>query len=182
MEFTFATVDVKDEIFKALRDTLPKKGLPKVKVIKADPALPSELPCIGINRASDDESEQTIADDHGTHYDPTTQVYTVYKGTFFQEAIEVRVWHTNADERDEVYRMVRTILFAHRTELVKKGLLNISLRGGRDEQDTSMQFAPKPIYWGVITMTYLNPLNVDILETVEKISGFTDAGTLQVGG
>jgi hypothetical protein len=74
--------------------------------------------------------------------------------------------------------VVKAILFAFRIPLVEKGLLNVSLRGGRDEQDTTMQHAPTPIYWSTITMTYLNPLNVEIVEIVEPISGFTGAGTL----
>jgi len=178
MDFTFATVDVKTELVNLLKQELPKKGYGNVKVLKADPANPAEVPCVGINRVSDDEDSQTLADEQGTAYDKATKTYTIFRGTFFSEALEVRIWHTNADERGDLYQVVKAILFAFRIPLVEKGLLNVSLRGGRDEQDTTMQHAPTPIYWSTITMTYLNPLNVEIVEVVEPISGFTGAGTL----
>lgn len=178
MNFTSATVDVKTELVNLLKEELPKKGYPQVRVMRSDPANPSEVPCVGINRVTDDESSQTIADEHGVRYDPVTKQYVTLQGTFFQEAVEVRIWHINADERDALYQAVKAILFAYRVLLVEKGLLNVALRGGRDEQDSTMQHAPMPIYWSTISMDYLNPLNVEIVEIIEPISGFTEDGKL----
>ena len=178
MNFTFETVDVKEELTQILKAELPKQGFPNVKVIKSDPQSPSEFPCVGINRISDDETSQSISDQLGVAYDPNTKTYTEFKGTFFSEAVEVRVWHTNADQRDLIYRTVKGILFAYRQVLVEKGLLNVTLRGGRDEQDSTMAYAPVVIYWGTITMSYLNPLNVDIIDTVDTITAITDNGSL----
>jgi len=179
MNFTFATVDVKHELATILVQELPEHGFPNVKVLKADPQTPSELPCVGINRLDDTETNQTISDEHGTRFNPDTQTLIEFRGTFFSESVELRVWHTNADERDKLYQAVKAIAFAHRMELVDKGLLNVSLRGGRDEQDSTMAQAPTVLYWSTITMTYLNPLNVEIVSTVPPITSVTDTGTVK---
>jgi hypothetical protein len=178
MNFNFDTVDVKSEVVKAFKTELSAHGFANVKVLKSDPQSPAELPCIGVNRASDDETSMSMADSHGISYDAATSIYTTEQGTFFSESVEIRVWHTNADERDKLYLIVKAILFAYRFEWVKLGLINLSLRGGRDEQDSTMQNAPTVMYWSVINMVYLNPLNVDILETIAPITAVTDSGTL----
>jgi len=168
--FSFEHVDIKSELLEAFKVELPKFGFAKVKVIKADPQSASELPCIGINRVDDSESSQSMGDFAGSQYDTTTNKNYTVRGTYFQESVEVRVWHTNADERDKLYRHVKAILLANRLPLVEKGLLNITLRGGRDEQDSSMQQAPMVLYWSTITMSYLNPLDVTFEEVVAPIS------------
>lgn len=174
MSFTFSTVDVKEELVKSLKTELPNfnyKGNNTVKVLKADPQSPSELPCIGINRIDDSESAQSIADGEGSAYNPETKTLEKFFGTFFSESMEIRVWHTNADERDKLYQVVKGILFATRTDLASKGLLNFSLRGGRDEQDSTMSQAPMVLYWSTITLSYLNPLDVSfITDGVEAIT------------
>lgn len=181
LNFEYATVDVKQTILDALKVELPKLGFGNVRVLKSDPQSPSEIPCIGINRVSDDESNMSIGDNHGTSYDGSTQIYKTEQGTFFSESMEVRVWHTNADQRDELYRAVKAILFAYRMSWVELGLRNVTLRMGRDEQDSSMQNAPVVVYWSVITMSYMNPLNVDIIESVAPISAVTNNGGLEGG-
>jgi hypothetical protein len=179
IEITFEYVDVKDEIQKKLKKLLQAYSFGSVKVLKADPQTPAEVPCIGINRIDDNEDSQSIADAQGTTYDKVTQVYRTIQGTFFSEAIEVRIWHTNADERDKLYHTVKALLFAIRPDFIEKGLLNISLRGGRDEQDSSMAQAPMVLYWATLTMTYLNPLDVNIIEIIEPITSILDNPTLQ---
>lgn len=166
MNFSFETVDVKQELVLALRRELPNFGYQgnlAVKVLKADPQSPSELPCIGINRIDDSESGQSLADSQGTVFNPDTNELQTISGTFFSESVEVRIWHTNADERDKLYRITKAILFAIRPDLVEKGLLNLTLRSGRDEQDSTMAQAPMVLYWSTITMSYLNPLDVSVL-------------------
>lgn len=170
MSFQFEHVDVKQEIVNKLKIELPKFGFSRVKVLKADPQTATEIPCIGVNRVDDNETEQSIADSQGTYYDKSTKEYKKFFGTFFQESIECRVWHTNADERDKLYRHVKAILVALRNELVERGLLNLSLRSGRDEQDSSQAQAPMVLYWSTITMTYLNPMDIEFVEIVEPIS------------
>lgn len=181
-DFTFEHVDVKTEILNALIEQLPKFGFNNVKVLKADPQSATEIPCIGINRVDDSETQNQIADAVDTRYDSTTQTYYQVFGTFFSESIEVRVWHTNADERDKLYRTVKAILVAMRSTLVEKGLLNITLRTGRDEQDSSMQQAPMVLYWSAITMSYLNPLDVTFTEVVPAITSVTPSMTTGTSG
>lgn len=170
MTFKFETVDMKTEIVNGLKNELPKFGFNRVKILKADPLTDAEIPCIGVNRISDDENNQSIADGQGTFYDKSSKEWKEFYGTFFQESMEIRVWHLNADERDRLYIHTKAILFALRKELVKKGVINITLRSGRDEQDTTLQQASVPLYWATITMSYLNPLDVAFIETVEPIS------------
>ncbi len=184
LKYTFASVDVKDELVKQLKEELPKfgyAGARTVKVIPSDPASPSELPCVGVNRIDDSESSQSIDDANGTHYDEKTKTWYEFKGTFFSESLEVRIWHTNADERDRLYQTVKGVLMAVRPDLVKKGLLNLTMRSGRDEQDSSMAQAPMVLYWSTITINYLNPLNVEYTQLVDTITGFTDNGNLTGG-
>jgi hypothetical protein len=181
--YTFEYVNVKSELVERLKVELPKFGLigkRAVIVIPSDPSEPGELPCITVNRVDDSESEQSIADVSGEpQYDPETKIYSTYTGTFFSEGVEIRVWHTNADERDRVYHIVKGVLFAIRPDLVEKGLLNLTLRGGMDEQDATMQFAPVVLYWSTITMTYLNPLDVEYTETVDSIQKIYDLKNIQ---
>jgi hypothetical protein len=176
LNFNYDTVDVKQEMVDAFKLALPKFNYATVKVLKADPQSPAELPCIGINRANDDETSVSMADFHGADYDATTKIYTTTQGTFFSESMEIRVWHTNADERNKLYNVVRAILFAYRQSWVAQGLINVTLRAGRDEQDSSMSQAPTVLYWSVINMMYLNPLNVDVIDTVDPISAVPNNG------
>lgn len=170
-DFTFEHVDVKTELVEALKNTLPKFNFNGVKVLKADPQGAAELPCIGINRIDDSESEPSISDAVETRYDKDTGTYYQVFGSFFSESVELRVWHTNADERDRLYRHTKAVLLAMRLPLVEKGLLNLTLRSGRDEQDSSMQQAPMVLYWSTITMSYLNPLDVTFAEVAQPITG-----------
>jgi len=174
--FTFETVDVKQELVDRLKtgfSDLGYTGKNVVKVLKADPQSPSEIPCIGINRADDSESSQSIADGQGTLYDPITKLNTTFYGTFFAEAQEIRIWHTNSDEREKLYLVTKALLFAMRNDLAEKGLINFNLRSGKDEQDSTMAQAPMVLYWASITMSYLNPLDVTFTEVVEPISEVT---------
>lgn len=181
MNFDFSHLDVKQEIQTALKNALPARGYDTVKVLKADPKSASELPCVGINRADDSETSQSIGDIHGDSYDAETKLYTTEQGTFFSESLELRIWHTNADERDKLYHLVKATLFAMRRDLVAKGLLNLTLRGGRDEQDNTMQHAPDVLYWSSLTFTYLNPLDIELYETVEPITSISGQLTAQEG-
>jgi hypothetical protein len=174
MNFTFKHVDVKAVLVENLEVELPKFGFSKVKVVKADPQSAVDIPCIGINRADDSESDQSIADASGTHFDAETKTHYRFYGTFFQESIEIRAWHTNADERDKLYQHMKAILFAMRPQLVEMGLLNLTLRGGRDEQDSSMAQAPMVLYWAPITMNFLNPMDVTFEEVAEPITAILD--------
>lgn len=182
MDFTFENVDVKEELVQMLKKSLPKYEFKNVKVLKADPQGAGELPCIGINRIDDNETEQSISDAVETRYDSVNQKHYRVFGTFFSESIEIRVWHTNANERDRLYRHSKAILFANRLPLVEKGLLNVTLRTGRDEQDSSMRQAPMVLYWSSITMSYLNPLDVTFEEDVEMITAVPVTSNLGTDG
>lgn len=180
--FQFDTIDVKQAIVDTLKTGLQKLGYTgknTVKVIKADPQSPSEIPCIGVNRADDSESSQSLTDGEGTLYDPVAQTNQTFYGTFFSEAQEIRIWHTNADEREKLYQAVKALLYALRFDLGQQGVINFNLRSGRDEQDTTMVQAPMPLYFATFIMTYLNPLDVAFTEPVSVISAVNTSGTLK---
>lgn len=170
MTYTFEHVDTKNELVTRLQQELPKFGFQGVKVLKSDPAAPSEIPCIGINRLDDSETSASISDVAGDYFDADTKTYYKTFGTYYQESYELRIWHTNADERDRLYRHMKAILLAIRLPLVELGLRNITVRTGRDEQDTSGQSASFPIYWATMTLNALNPLDVTFEETAEPIT------------
>lgn len=182
MNFTFELVDAKTEVVELLKTSLPKFGFQEVRVIKADPQSSAEIPCIGVNRVDDSESTDTIADAVGTHYDPETETNYRTFGSYFQESLEIRAWHTNADERNRLYQTMKAILFAGRQDLTAKGVLNIKLRNGRDEQDSSMAQAPMVLYWASITMSYLNPLDVQFEEASYTISSIVGNMKATKGG
>ena len=169
--FTFDYVDVKQELVDALKNVLPAQDYADVKVLKADPQTQAEVPCIGINRVADDEAGTVLADTIAEpEYDPVTKIYTVHRGTYFQESVELRIWHTNADIRDKLYAITKATCLALRERLTCKGLRSITFRGGKDEQDTQMLHAPVPIYWASITLSFMAPLNINITSIEQIIS------------
>lgn len=156
-------VDVKDKVVEWLRANI------NIRVTKGDPREHVEIPCIGVNRVGDDETSQVLGDDLETVQ--IEEKYVHFRGTFFHESLEARIWHFNADERDKLFTQLKAQLFALRDELVALGVINITLRGGRDEQDNT--FPPQPLYWATITMSYLNPLSVqtdDVLTEIDNIN------------
>lgn len=169
MVFTY--INVKDIIVKRLREALETEGYADVRVLKADPRENVEIPCIGVNRAGDDERNQVIGDSFGTFKDEETGEWHKYKGTYFNETMEIRIWHKNPDDRDQLYILMKAVLFNIRDELGEKGLRNITLSGGRDEQENN--YPPHPLYWSAINMQYLNPLEVEvqvgIVESVDTV-------------
>lgn len=84
-----------------------------------------------------------------------------------QEAVEVRVFHDNPDERDTLGIMVLAVLFAIREDMLKQGIRNITLSGGRDEQDNTLMSTP--LFMHSITLHYSNPLDVQVTTIVDVI-------------
>ena len=169
MSLNYNYVDVKTELVEELRNHVNSK----IRVLKSDPREPSEIPCIGINRAGDDEQNQVLGDDFGIVFDEALNKHVSYKGTFFNETMEIRVWHSNADERDKLYILVKAVLVNIRDFLVEMGLRNLKLSGGRDEQENN--FPPHPLYWSTINMNYLNPMEIEVIEheTIESVDILT---------
>ena len=101
-------------------------------------------------------------------------------GRFKGESLEIRIWHTNTNARNRLYRHLKAIMVAIRKQLVEKGLRNLTLRSGRDEQDTSGQNAPFAIYWSTMTLNALNPMDVTFEEVAEPITAVpvTNGGVL----
>lgn len=156
----YTYIDGKDVLVTKLTELLRAEGYGTVRVFRGDPRLQTDVPCIGINRAGDDEAQQVIGNSFDTVFDDTLGKWVEIEGTYFSETLEIRVWHTNADERDTLYRLTKVMLFAIRNTLAEHGIRNITLRGGRDEQDNT--FNPTPMYWGSILMTYIAPLEVNV--------------------
>lgn len=154
-------VNVKDELVKLLKDELIRLNLSNIRVLKSDPKDAVEIPCIGINRISDDETNQVLNDSAGFFED-----YDEVKGVYFNESYELRIWHSNAEERDKLYILLKAILIKIRKKLVEKGIGHAIIKGGRDEQENN--FPPHPLYWATLTLTVLNYMEVD--DALEPIS------------
>lgn len=178
MPLIYTYVDVKEELVQALRIALAEEGYESIRVLKSDPREAAEIPCICVNRTNADETSQVLADEVDERFDEATQTWYDYKGTFFNETMEIRVWHSNADERDKLYVLTKAVLFNMRTNLVEKGLRNVKLQGGRDEQDNT--FPPHVLYWSSINMNYLNPLEVEV-EVGAPITAVDVISTLEGG-
>jgi hypothetical protein len=157
----FNYTNVKQCVVDALRTELDNNGYTKILVRKADAVEAGHIPCICVNRIDDSEAGQSLNDDEDPEFNETLQQWEEFKGTYFQESLEIRIWHTNADERDTLYILVKAILFSLRNSLFKLGVINIKLRGGKDEQDTAL--LAQPIYWASINMDYLNPLEISAI-------------------
>ena len=170
---TYTYVNVKDALVVALREALATEGYSDVRVLKADPRENVEIPCIGINRAGDDERNQVLGDSFGTYKDEETGIWSQFKGTYFNETMEIRIWHKNPDDRDKLYILTKAVLFNLRDTLGEQGLRNIALSGGRDEQENN--YPPHPLYWSSINMTYLNPLEVEVVvDTIDSVTETLD--------
>ncbi|WP_025684572.1 hypothetical protein [Paenibacillus maysiensis] len=177
----FSSVDVKEELLQFLKKGF-KDSAVRMNVFKADPQTETELPCVGINRVSDSEAAHILGDFGGEDFDRESLEFSEIHSTHFQESMEVRIWHTNADERERAYRILKALLMLFRPVAVQKGILNFSMEAGKDESDFTGQVAPFPVYWASIVITYLNPLDVQTTEHVDAISGFTVKGGLSIGG
>lgn len=156
MEYTY--VDVKQEIIDYLKPLLSGQNLNNYRILRADPRDAKELPCIAINLVNSDEQNQGIGDSVQQIYDEEENEFRTFRGTFFNETLEIRVWHTNADERDRTRNVLQALLVGLRKKLTEKGIVNITIRAGRDEQENTLP--PYPIYWSVMLLNYLNPLDV----------------------
>lgn len=159
----FEDLDVKTELVDRLQKHYRTMGI-KIRVLKADPRELAEIPCIGINRVGDDESNTMLGGIGGTFQNKTTGVWYRQKSTYFNQSLEIRIWHKNPDERDKIYRYLKAFLFNMRDELEALGLRNITMSGGRDEQENN--FPPFPLYWSVINLRYLQPLDINSVANV----------------
>ncbi|WP_308722499.1 hypothetical protein [Paenibacillus polysaccharolyticus] len=177
----FNSVDVKEELLQFLKKGF-KENAVRMNVFKSDPQTETELPCVGINRVSDSEAAHILGDFGGDDFDRDALQYSEIHSTHFQESMEVRIWHTNADERERAYRVMKALLMLFRPVAVSKGLLSFGMEAGKDESDFTGQVAPFPVYWASIIISYLNPLDVQVTERVEAISGFTVRGGVRIDG
>lgn len=175
MPINYKYIDVKDELVRYIDSKIKEEGIANIRVLKSDPREASEIPCICVNRVNDDEANEVLGEDYGFNYDEDLEMDVEVTGTYFSETLEIRGWFQNAIDRDKIFILTKAILFNARLYLQGLGLVNITLRGGRDEQDNT--FPPHPLYWFTITINYLNPLEVsnvpesgtyEIVETIDS--------------
>lgn len=179
-------LDVKGLVVERLKTILADAGYTEkaeIRVLKSDPHDPADIPCVGVNLANADEDGNTLSDESGAEFDPTlfngAGGYKHFRGAFFRETLEIRLWHKNADERDKIRVLLMAQLFGLKKELTSLGLRTIKISGGRDEQDNA-QLQPHPIYFAPFTLNYLNP--VEVWEEYEVIGDITVNATYNDGG
>ena len=158
--------DLKHELVRIIKREMIAQGV-QVKVITTDPRDIKELPCIALNRVTDNESQMGFNNLYDEEYDPATEQSNPFYSGLMTENIEIRIWTENSDERDSLSFLSKGILILAKQELIKKGLGNMQLNGGRDEQDFKT-FDPYFIYWYVINFTALNPMDVRPTPTTVK--------------
>lgn len=168
--YGFQYVDVKQVIYEALMAELSSSDMEIVRVFKSDPIEQAQIPGIGINKIALNEEAATAGlglVSQAPTYKIETHEYTTYSGVYMQEAVETRIFHQNPDERDKLAIMVLAVLFAVRGKLFEVGLQNITLSGGRDEQDNNLM--SMPLFMHSITMHYINPLDVQVTTVVADV-------------
>ncbi|CAJ1315917.1 hypothetical protein [Paenibacillus nuruki] len=176
----FNSVDVKEELLQFLKRSFTTAKV-KIGIVKSDPQNHGDIPCIGINRVADSQSMHTLGDFGGSEFNEEEFQYTEIYSTYFQESMEVRIWHTNADEREKVYRLLKALLMVFSKYIVGLGVRSFTMEGGKDESDFSSQIVPFPVYWASIIISYANPLDVDITEHVQAITDITVNGGVSIG-
>ncbi len=176
----FNSVDMKEELLQFLKRSFRAAQI-KIAVLKSDPQTEGELPCIGINRVSDSEMNHIIGDFAGETFDSDQLEYSQLYGPTFQESMEIRIWHRNADERERIYRLLKALIIQFRIRAVEIGIRSFSIEGGKDESDFSGQVVPFPVYWASLVISYLNPMDVEITQRVATITSVTVNGGVQIG-
>ena len=165
---TRAFVDMKTAVQDALKLGLKEYTAAgvidwRVKVLKADPQGPGNIPCIAISRTSDSEVNQVLGDLFA--YDNDSEIDSVIKkfGTDFRETMELRIRTSNSDQRDLLYALTKAILFNYRHFLaLKYGLVNQQIIGGRDEAN-HVQYESHFMYWGVVIFQAENAIQRNLI-------------------
>ncbi|MEC0169912.1 hypothetical protein [Paenibacillus graminis] len=175
----FNSVDVKERLLQFLKAGFQQAGV-RMNVLKSDPQTAAELPCIGINRIADGEAVHSLGDYAGSDFDKDSLEYSEVYSAYYQESMEVRIWHTNADERERVYRLLKALLMVFRPVIVEQGVRSFTVEGGKDESDFTGQVAPFPVYWASVVISYLNPLDVQVGEMAEIITNIIVNGGIVI--
>ncbi len=176
----FKSIDMKEQLLQFLKQSFRAAQI-KMTVLKSDPQTSGELPCIGINRVSDSEINHTLGEYAGDTFDEDEMEYSELYGAVFQESMEVRIWHNNADERERIYRLLKALIIQFRKSAVQLGVRSFSMEAGKDESDFSGNVVPFPVYWASIVITYMNPFDVEITQHVNAITSVTVNGGVQIG-
>lgn len=169
--YNYLYVDVKDELYQALFAEAKSSNKPQIRIFKSDPVDAASIPCLGINKTNlneDGNSNGLGRVARTPTYNKTTKEYTTYSGAYMQESVEVRVFHTNPDERDKLGIFALAVMYAVRSYLEQRGLANITISGGRDEQDNNL-LGDRVLYMHTLSMHYINPLDVMVTSVVEDI-------------
>jgi len=153
-------LDLKKELVRIFARELIARKI-QIKVITADPRTHGELPCLAINRVNDDEGQIGFNNIYEQEFNEATEEESPAYLALMTETIELRLWTENANQRDDIYFIMKEIAILAKQELIKKGqgLGNMRITGGRDEQDFKT-FEPYFIYWSVLNFIALNPLEV----------------------
>lgn len=171
-QFNYLYTDVKDYIAQAVTSELQQSnyGNGAIRIFKSDPLDEQSLPAIGINMVNLDEDSSGIGlTTQPPTFDQESGLYTTYQGAYMKEIVEVRVFHTNADERDKLRIFTLAVLFAVKNDLLQMGIQNITLSGGRDEQDNTL-LQSGPLFMNSINLSYLNPLDVTVTTSATVVA------------
>jgi hypothetical protein len=171
--------DLKHELVRIYQREFALRNI-QMTVLSSDPRVHAEIPCLAINRTNDSEDNQGFNNFYEEKFN-TVDADNVsddilYSG-LMTETCEIRMWTENAQMRDDYYFTIKEIALLAKQELILKGLGNMRITGGRDEQDFKT-FEPYFIYWATINFVALNPL--DVKRNIPAIYGIIKSITVNV--
>lgn len=170
------TSESKRLIVSLLRDGMTAHGYgeDKIRVVGSDPLTESMIPCVGVNRTNDSLQGDAVGQSEVSWFDEEISKWIVQQSVYYEESLEIRVHHKNADERDRIGHLVKGILTASIPYLSSlnggPGFTNIKVGNGRDEQENNTPFGP--LFWATISLYFWNPLEVNTTTddpTIEQI-------------
>jgi len=164
-------VDSKKEIRAAVKSLLLYAGFNEFakNVLPAFPSSMAQIPCVSVLGTNFSETGMGLGDMADTLFDDEEDEITEPEGTGYDETFDVRVWTLNADERDQVGKMLRGGTTIIRNALTEKGLSNIKFSGGNDSFDYQNYGAP--IHWYISVISMFNPVicGADAVEKITRI-------------
>ena len=137
--------------FARLQQLFPDKI--NVKVLKAYPKSFEDIDKYGaiitLARIAAPEEYRFVGDLQATELDTKTQQYLKSKANLQTEHLEIAVWSKDSEYRDDIYVLVRQILFEMKDSLLRNdGFIKFIRLSGAD-QEVDVVYLPRVIYRGV---------------------------------
>jgi len=169
---------LKDE-FASLQTVYPTKI--SVLVLKQYPKTVEQLDkysaVITVARISTPQEQLFLGDTFGSGLSTDELTWTRQKGAFNTDYYEIGIWSFDPDYRDQMYYIVRQLMFEKRQYLLEQGFVKVIRTGGGD-QEVDLIAQPKIIYRA--TQVYMITAKTSIDSTADLISEMDITQTIRV--